>query len=358
MKRFLALILAAALAARREQLWFAQGRCRTTGPERCRGRGEVLTRAGHEAFAETVTSIPSRASWCRSAAGRHRGIAADQRGPTSRGSPATGAGTTSEAISFGSAASGAPCRPVANGCPGIGASPAQGFQWTSGYWADAKASEVEYLPEPPATVEVGPNIAASSADQTWLPGCWVWQQNRYAWRPGFWATVAAELGLGPRPLRLGPARLRLRRRLLGLLDRPSRRAVCAGLFRCGRVHAAGFLLLADDGDRPGRVRQPSLLAAAVPTLLFRRLLRRQLPRRGVLPVVFDQHRAFRLRSDLRSPALAASAGPRMGTTPTGGLPRPPRSRGSATAAHMGGPERNGHACGTSRREEPRGRRAT
>ena len=21
----------------------------------------------------------------------------------------------------------------------------------------------------------------------WLPGCWVWQQNRYAWRPGYWA---------------------------------------------------------------------------------------------------------------------------------------------------------------------------
>jgi hypothetical protein len=33
---------------------------------------------------------------------------------------------------------------------------------------------------------VGPNIAAPSADDTWLPGCWVWQQNRYAWRPGNW----------------------------------------------------------------------------------------------------------------------------------------------------------------------------
>ena len=73
--------------------------------------------------------------------------------------------------------------------PGYWGKSAQGFQWTSGYWADAKASEVEYLPEPPATVEVGPNIAAPSADQTWLPGCWVWQKNRYAWRPGFWATV-------------------------------------------------------------------------------------------------------------------------------------------------------------------------
>jgi hypothetical protein len=73
--------------------------------------------------------------------------------------------------------------------PGYWGRSAQGFQWISGYWAGAEVSEVEYLPEPPATVEVGPNIAASSADHTWLPGCWVWQQGRYAWRPGFWATV-------------------------------------------------------------------------------------------------------------------------------------------------------------------------
>jgi hypothetical protein len=65
----------------------------------------------------------------------------------------------------------------------------QAFQWTSGYWANAKASEVEYLPEPPATVEAGPNVAASSADQTWLPGCWLWQKGRYVWRPGFWAAA-------------------------------------------------------------------------------------------------------------------------------------------------------------------------
>ncbi|NMC21338.1 MAG: BcpO-related WXXGXW repeat protein, partial [Thermogutta sp.] len=73
--------------------------------------------------------------------------------------------------------------------PGYWSRSSQGYQWTSGYWADVEASEVEYLPEPPASVEVGPNIAASSADQTWLPGCWIWQQSRYAWRPGFWATV-------------------------------------------------------------------------------------------------------------------------------------------------------------------------
>ena len=71
--------------------------------------------------------------------------------------------------------------------PGYWGKSAQGFQWTSGYWAGAKVTEVQYLSEPPATVEAGPNIAAPSPDNIWLPGCWMWQQNRYVWRPGFWA---------------------------------------------------------------------------------------------------------------------------------------------------------------------------
>jgi len=73
--------------------------------------------------------------------------------------------------------------------PGYWGKAAQGFQWTTGYWADASVSNVAYLPEPPATVESGPNVASPSPNDTWLPGCWVWQSNRYAWRPGFWAAV-------------------------------------------------------------------------------------------------------------------------------------------------------------------------
>jgi hypothetical protein len=73
--------------------------------------------------------------------------------------------------------------------PGYWAESESGVQWISGYWADAKLNEVRYLPEPPATVEVGPNIAAPSADHNWLPGCWLWHQDRYAWRPGYWAQV-------------------------------------------------------------------------------------------------------------------------------------------------------------------------
>lgn len=67
-----------------------------------------------------------------------------------------------------------------------------GYQWISGYWADTAAQETTYLPKPPATVESGPNIAAPSRDHGWTPGCWVWQQERYIWRPGYWTPGRAE----------------------------------------------------------------------------------------------------------------------------------------------------------------------
>ncbi len=75
---------------------------------------------------------------------------------------------------------------------GYWAKNAQGHQWTSGYWADAAVREATYLPPPPATVEVGPNIAAPSPDYAWTPGCWIWYQQRYAWRPGYWVQGRAD----------------------------------------------------------------------------------------------------------------------------------------------------------------------
>ena len=76
--------------------------------------------------------------------------------------------------------------------PGYWGRTPRGYQWTSGYWADAQASETVYLPEPPASVEVGPNVAPPTADDNWIPGSWVWQQERYAWRPGYWMTVQSD----------------------------------------------------------------------------------------------------------------------------------------------------------------------
>jgi hypothetical protein len=70
--------------------------------------------------------------------------------------------------------------------PGYWGTTQQGFQWTAGYWADEQLNEVEYLPEPPETVEVGPSGIPPSSDHNWIPGAWVWVQGRYAWRPGYW----------------------------------------------------------------------------------------------------------------------------------------------------------------------------
>ena len=67
-----------------------------------------------------------------------------------------------------------------------------GYQWISGYWADATESETTYLPPPPATLEEGPNGDAPSDDYGWSPGCWIWQQDRYAWRAGYWAEGRAD----------------------------------------------------------------------------------------------------------------------------------------------------------------------
>ncbi len=73
--------------------------------------------------------------------------------------------------------------------PGYWSQTDASYQWTSGYWADAQAAEVEYLPEPPQSIEAGPSVAAPSDAYTWLPGIWIWRQTRYVWRPGFWAAM-------------------------------------------------------------------------------------------------------------------------------------------------------------------------
>jgi hypothetical protein len=67
------------------------------------------------------------------------------------------------------------------------------YQWTSGYWADSASTEVTYIPTaPPRSLDIGPNIAASSDDQSWVPGNWVWAENRYLWRPGYWLPFRAD----------------------------------------------------------------------------------------------------------------------------------------------------------------------
>src|SRR5262249_4194811 len=70
--------------------------------------------------------------------------------------------------------------------PGYWTKTANGYQWGSGFWASAAERDVAYLPPPPESLEAGPSTPPPSATAVWVPGCWIWQERRYAWRPGYW----------------------------------------------------------------------------------------------------------------------------------------------------------------------------
>ncbi len=81
--------------------------------------------------------------------------------------------------------------------PGYWAQTEGRHQWTSGYWEDSQTTEVTYLPKPPRSVEVGPNIEASSNEQTWVPGNWIYRDDRYAWRAGYWVAAREDWSWTP-----------------------------------------------------------------------------------------------------------------------------------------------------------------
>jgi hypothetical protein len=81
--------------------------------------------------------------------------------------------------------------------PGYWGASDRNSQWISGYWSDAAVRDVVYLPEPPATVESGPNITAPSAEYGWIPGNWQWNRSRYVWRPGYWAPAQQDWTWSP-----------------------------------------------------------------------------------------------------------------------------------------------------------------
>jgi len=61
-----------------------------------------------------------------------------------------------------------------------------GWQWTSGFWAAADQQEVTYLPAPPPSIDQGASTPAPDDNSTYVPGCWMYRETRYLWRPGFW----------------------------------------------------------------------------------------------------------------------------------------------------------------------------
>jgi hypothetical protein len=76
--------------------------------------------------------------------------------------------------------------PARQWLPGYWTSSGWNWQWISGYWADEALEEVVYLPKPPKTLETGPNIQPPSENHLWISGSWIYRNDDYAWRPGYW----------------------------------------------------------------------------------------------------------------------------------------------------------------------------
>lgn len=79
--------------------------------------------------------------------------------------------------------------------PGYWSAAAGGWEWVPGFWATASeqaGQEIEYLPAPPAPIDLEPPGPAPAADQIWVPGCWYWRDGRYVRRSGYWLRQQAD----------------------------------------------------------------------------------------------------------------------------------------------------------------------
>jgi hypothetical protein len=62
----------------------------------------------------------------------------------------------------------------------------EGWQWVAGFWAAADQNQMDYVPPPPPSIDAGPSAPAPDATSSYTPGCWVYREARFWWRPGFW----------------------------------------------------------------------------------------------------------------------------------------------------------------------------
>lgn len=61
-----------------------------------------------------------------------------------------------------------------------------GWQWTAGLWVPDQQDELAYRVAPPESLETGPNTPPPNDSYFWVPGCWMWHDAGYRWRPGYW----------------------------------------------------------------------------------------------------------------------------------------------------------------------------
>lgn len=70
--------------------------------------------------------------------------------------------------------------------PGFWQQVDNGWQRARGFWAPENQEQFDYVPPPPETLERGPTTPQPDAQSVYVPGCWLYVQRQYSWRPGFW----------------------------------------------------------------------------------------------------------------------------------------------------------------------------
>jgi hypothetical protein len=61
-----------------------------------------------------------------------------------------------------------------------------GWQRVPGFWTSTAATELEYRPTPPDSLEVGPTSPAPAENYFYIPGSWTYYDTGYRWRGGYW----------------------------------------------------------------------------------------------------------------------------------------------------------------------------
>jgi len=69
--------------------------------------------------------------------------------------------------------------------PGTWQEAADGWHWSPGFWAAEDQEAIEYVPPPPRNIDAGPSVRAVRETDIYVPGCWVWRETRFFWRPGY-----------------------------------------------------------------------------------------------------------------------------------------------------------------------------
>ena len=76
--------------------------------------------------------------------------------------------------------------------PGYWEESDKGYRWISGFWHEEEKEELQYLPEPPESIDSGPSTPPPSDDHFYVPGNWIMQGQQYQWTPGFWKPIVED----------------------------------------------------------------------------------------------------------------------------------------------------------------------